>query len=183
MKNQSNNNEYFLGNSSIYLRKIQKSDVNKNYYDWLNDSNTIKYMEIRKLPNSFSDIENYIEESLQSNSIIMFAICLKENNKHIGNIKLWQIDWINKNAIVSIIIGDQKCRGMGLASKSVGLISDYAFNILNMHKIRAGIHEENIASLKVFKNNDFIQEALLRDQIFFEGKWSNQIWLGKVNPY
>jgi [ribosomal protein S5]-alanine N-acetyltransferase len=173
--------EYFLENSLIYLRKIEKSDLNKNYYDWLNDSSTIKFMEIRKFPNSISDIEEYIMESSESNSIIMFAICLKESSKHIGNIKLWQIDWINKNAMISILIGDQECRGMGIAKESISLICDYAFNILNMHKLRAGIHEENIASLKVFKSNDFVQEGLLLDQIFFEGSWSNQYLLGKVN--
>jgi len=180
MREIVNNQSHFLDGNLFYLRKIERSDINDNYYSWLNNSNTTKYMEIRKFPNSFYDMEKYIERSAEDNSEIMFAICLKDNCKHIGNVKLWSIDWVNRNAMISIMIGDYEYVGLGIASESIRVICEYVFDVLNMHKLMASVHEDNVASLRAFEKNGFVQEGLFLNQLYFEGKWSSQVWLGKV---
>jgi RimJ/RimL family protein N-acetyltransferase len=178
--NKSKN--YFLECELFYFVKIDSSYISDEYCKWLNDPDITKFMNIGKVPISFLEMENYISSTVQSNTIIMFAICIKENNRHIGNIKLWNIDWINRSAIISIMIGDKEYNGLGIATNSIKLICDYAFNTLNIHKINVDIQQENIASIRVFEKNGFIKEGLRLDDIFYDGKWCNRVLMGKRNP-
>ena len=54
-------------------------------------------------------------------------ICLVEDGRHIGNIKLGPIQWLHRRADLSLFIGDKSCWSLGYASEAIGLVRDWAF--------------------------------------------------------
>ena len=50
----------FLEGSRIYLREVRLSDVNDNYYNWMNDPEVTQYLETRFIPQSMENIKSFV---------------------------------------------------------------------------------------------------------------------------
>ena len=55
-----------------------------------------------------------------------------------------------------------------------------AFNDIGLDKVTAGTHANNIGSIKVLKNNGFIEEGRRYKQLLFEGQRIDALIFGKV---
>ncbi len=171
----------FLKGNLIYLREVRISDVNDNYYQWLNDPEVNQYLEIRFSPMSKEIIAEFVRSMDGNPNSIFLAICTIANDLHIGNIKLGPINWTHRFADISLIIGDKRYWKKGVATEAIGLITRFAFENLNIHKVKAGCYAENIGSLKAFEKNGFQREGLLKQHRFFMGKFVDQVILGLIN--
>jgi ribosomal-protein-alanine N-acetyltransferase len=168
----------FIKGRQIYLRPVRLSDVNENYYQWLNDPEVTAYLEIRHVPHSLESIKRYVEAMGDNPNEILLAICLKENGRHVGNIKLGPINWIHRFAEVSLVVGEKSIWGKGIGTEALRLLSCFAFDVLNLHKLRSGCYEGNIGSAKAFLKADFVQEGILRNQWHINGRYQNEIVFG-----
>lgn len=146
---------HYLESDKIYLREVRESDVTDDYYNWLNDPEINQYLETRFYPRSKNDILDFVKKMDGNSNEILFAICIKENDKHIGNIKLGPINWVHRKGDLSFLIGDKNYWGKGIASEAIGLVVEFAFNILGLHKVIAGYYEKNIGSMKALNKNGF----------------------------
>jgi [ribosomal protein S5]-alanine N-acetyltransferase len=171
-------NGYYLSGERIYLREVRLSDVNERYYSWLNDPEIYQYLETRFIPRSLENIAEFVKRMDGKENEPFFAICLRENDLHIGNIKLGPINWRHRSADISLLIGDKECWGKGFASEAVQVITDYGFRILNLNKVKAGCYDNNIGSAKAFEKNGYVREGLLREQFISQGKKIDMIILG-----
>jgi RimJ/RimL family protein N-acetyltransferase len=168
----------FISGERIYLREVRISDVNENYYKWLNDKEVNQYLETRYIPQSLDNIKKYVENMDGKSDEIFLAICLNQNNKHIGNIKLGPINWIHRFATISFLIGEKKYWGNGFATEAITLVTKFAFNTLNLHKIEAGCYENNIGSRRSLEKVGFKVEGILKKHRVADGKFQNDIILG-----
>lgn len=178
-----NNKKYnhFIEGERIYLREVRLSDVNENYYKWLNDDEITRYMEIRFFPQSIELIKEYVSSLSGSYESVFLAIIEKEREKHIGNIKIGPINWIHRFADVSLFIGDKEVWGKGYGTEAIRLSIEYAFNILNLHRLQAGICDMNTASIKVFEKAGFKKEATFRGKRFYKGRYIDEKIYGIIN--
>ncbi|MBI9074761.1 MAG: GNAT family N-acetyltransferase [Desulfatibacillum sp.] len=168
----------FIKGDRIYLREVRESDVNDNYYRWMNDPGITKYLEVRYVPHSVEQILSYVRSLDGNRNEIFLAICDPENNLHIGNIKLGPINWIHGFGDISLIIGETGYWGKGIATEAISLISAYAFNILNLNKVRAGCYADNKGSEKAFIKAGFSREGVLKNQWRMDCKFQDEILLG-----
>lgn len=162
----------------IYLREVRQSDINDNYYNWLNDPDVNQFLEIRYYPHSKDHISAFVKSKDGNSNEILYAICDKETKLHIGNIKLGPINWIHRFADVSLLIGEKNYWGKGLASEAIKLVSDVAFKKLNLNKLKAGCYSKNLGSVKAFKKVGFELEGELKDHWILNGSTQNQLLLG-----
>lgn len=170
----------YLEGKRIYLREVRKSDVNQNYYNWMNDPEIIQYLESRFFPNSLDSINEYVAGKAGDRGNVFFAIVLRGCNKHIGNIKLGSINWIHRYGEIGIIVGEKKYWGKGYGTEAISLMIKYAFNVLNLHKVFAGIYSPNKASIRAFENAGFVVEGVKKEQCFFNGVYVDLIFLAIV---
>lgn len=173
-------NKYSEG-KIIYLREVRESDVNDEYYNWLNDPEINQFLETRFYPRSKNDILNYVRKMDGNPDEIFFAIYFKENDKHIGNIKLGPINWIHRRGDISLVIGNKEYWGKGFATEAIGLVIDFAFNVLNLHKLCAGYYESNIGSAKAFAKCGFTLEGRYPKHSFLNGEFVTGIRTGLIN--
>lgn len=169
---------YYIEGSQIYLREVRSEDVNEEYYNWLNDSMVNQYLETRFFPRSLKNISEFVKYMDGKSDEILLAICVKENNKHIGNIKLGPINWIHRFGDVSLLIGDKDYWGKGIATEAIKLITKFGFKTLNLHKIKAGCYANNIGSKSAFLKAGYNVEGVLQKHYFWEGSYQDAYLLG-----
>ena len=171
----------FLVGECIYLREVRPSDVNENYYRWMNDPEVTQYLESRFAPNSMETLQEYVRNFMGNKDNIFLAIVLKENHKHLGNIKMGPIDWFHRLADIGVMLGEKDSWGKGYASEAISLLSEHAFKNLNLHKLTAGCYKPNEGSLKAFEKAGFETEGVRKKHCFFNGKYVDAILLGLLN--
>lgn len=154
----------------LLLRALEKSDLNATYMSWLNDTEVSRYLETRFLPQSIQGLQIYWEAHRDDPASPWFAICLQEDGRHIGNIKLGPIHWLHRRADLSLFIGDRNCWGKGYASEAIALVRDWAFAELDLQKLNAGIYSGNLGSLRAFEKCGFNIEGTLRAEVVSRGE-------------
>ena len=165
----------------IYLREVELSDVNQTYVDWLNDREVNQFLETRFEVQTIDSVHKFVEKMIAKDDVFFLAICLKKNDRHVGNIKLGPINPIHKYAIVSLFIGDKSQWGKGLATLAINILSDYAFSELTIHKLNAGCYANNIASIKAFEKVGFLNEGTSKNQYLYDGEYVDSINLTLIN--
>ena len=172
----------FIAGERIYLREVRPSDVNENYYRWMNDPEVNKYLESRYYPNALENLAEYVQDRLRDKSSTFLAIVLKENHRHVGNIKVGPINWIHRLGDVGVLVGEKDMWGKAYGSEAISLIASYAFNTLNLHKLTAACCDSNIGSAKSFQKAGFTIEGVQRNHAFCGGRYEDVLLLGLVNP-
>lgn len=119
--------------------------------------------------------KQWIENAIKDSKNIRLAVCLKENNLHIGNVYITDINLQNRSGISHVLIGNRNYWGKGYATEAYHLLLDYAFKERNFHRIVAHVLEDNIASIKLHLKCGYKQEGILRQSVFKNGTWKNQI--------
>jgi len=170
----------FIEGERLYLRGTSLSDADDKYCRWMNDEQVTQYLESRFYPHSVDSIASYISQVNESSDSVLFAIVVKDENAHVGNIKIGSIDWIHRYADVGVMIGEKAYWGRGLATEAIQLVVDYAFNKLNLRRLEAGCYANNVASIRAFQKAGFIEEGRLRQRYFWKGDYVDRVCLGIV---
>jgi RimJ/RimL family protein N-acetyltransferase len=170
----------FLEGDRVYLREVVPSDVTDRYIAWLNDPEVTAGLEIRFQPHSKEGILEYVHEMAGSPNHAFLAVVVKEDDRHIGNIKLGPINWVHRRGDIGILIGEKDCWGRGYGTEAIRLLVRHAFMQLNLHRLVAGVYEDNPGSIRAFQKNGFDIEGIMKDHCFSRGRYVNGVLLGLV---
>lgn len=165
----------------VYLRSLRKTDINNEYLDWFNESQVTQFLEIKRKDISKKIVIDYIETGRKTKTYFMYAICLTENKKHIGNLKIGPIIHKHKISDLVTVIGDKNYWGQGLASEAIKLGIELAFKKHKIRKLSAGIYSGNIGSIKAYKKAGFVIEGRLKDQFMKNKTFYDKILVGCFN--
>ena len=172
----------FLGGERVLLREVRPSDVTDAYHAWMNDPEITRYLEVRFFPQSKEEIAAYVERSRHDRTSVLLAIVRRTDGRHIGNIRLGNVNWRHRTAEIALVIGEKSAWGRGYATESIALVVDYAFRVLNLHKVSAGCYGPNEASIRAFLKVGFAEEARRPQHFFCDGVYVDHVWLGILNP-
>jgi ribosomal-protein-alanine N-acetyltransferase len=152
-----------INTARLVLRGLGESDATTSYLSWLNDPTILQFLEIRfKAVATINDLRDFITSVNESSDEMLFGIFLKENGKHIGNIKLSSILKQHRRADIGFLIGDKSEWFRGYASEAISAISAYAMNKLGILKVTAGCYADNVGSAKALENSGFVLEGRLK---------------------
>lgn len=171
----------FLEGEKLFLRSLSLDDCNEKYEAWLNDVRINHYLETRWSRQEHADICRFVEDINESTHSYLFGIFVREEMKHIGNIKLGPIQPIHQYADVSYFIGDTDCWGQGFATEAISLVSDFALFELGLHRVQAGIYASNVGSGRALLKAGYQQEGIFKAKYYLEDGWEDAIIFGKVN--
>src|SRR5699024_7529756 len=99
---------------------------------------------------------------------------LRKNNEKLGFVQLISIDYIHRKAEFTIMI-DPRGQGHGYASIATHLAMDYAFSVLNLHKLYLIVDKMNEKAIYIYKKTGFQVEAELKDEFFVNGTYHNVV--------
>jgi len=120
---------------------------------------------------SLKDEKEWIKRTLKDKTQFVQAVCLKENDKYIGNVYLKKIDSMNHAAEFSKLIGEKSEWGKGYGTEMTRLMLYEGFNSLGLNRIYAYQLTSNIASVQVNMKCGFSKEGVLRQAIWKDGKF------------
>lgn len=165
MKNASGQDGIpFRKGKRLYLGPILKGDVPKITI-WINDQETHQFLTIG-YPMTPEDEEKWFAGlSERKSTDVVFAIRLTDTGEIIGVIGLHHIDHLNGTAVTGSYIGQKGLRGKGYGTEAKMLLLEYAFNTLNLRKIKAEVYDFNEASQKCLENCGYKPEGtFIRDK-------------------
>ena len=145
-----------LSYEGITLRAVEPEDL-ELFYIWENNeslwsqSNTL-------VPFSKFTLKRYIDNSHKSiyeTGQLRLMIDLRDENKTIGTIDLFDFDHFHSRAGLGILIADESYRHKGYASMAMKCIINYAFVTLRLHQLWCNILESNKESLALFQKHGF----------------------------
>lgn len=165
----------FLKGNTVYLRALEEADLSGNYFQWLNDEEVSKYNSHATFPNTEKKMRLYFDSLQQTTSQVVLAIVTIEGDKHIGNISLQSINWIDRTAEFAILLGDRDYWGKGVSTEAALLLCDYGFTRLNLNRIHCGTSAENTGMQKLAGKMKMKQEGVRRQAMFKFGKY-HDVW-------
>jgi len=168
----------FLESPRVYLRALEEKDIHGSYFQWLNDKEVTQFNSHGRFPNNEKKIRDYLNFSQTDTNALVLAIIFKENDLHIGNISLQNINWIDRNAEFAILLGDKNYWGKNLAFEASALIVAHGFEVLNLHRIYCGTSSENIGMQKLAEKLQMKREGLRREALFKNGRYVDIIEYG-----
>lgn len=162
----------------LTLRPLTQGDVTESYVNWLNDTETNKYLETRHEKQTIKTCKEYVNQSNNSPNTHLFGIFIRDTSQHIGNAKLGFINTTYKTGHLSLFIGEKKFLNKGYATEVVRALTIYAFADIGLKKVEASCYEENIGSLKTFLKVGYVVEGFMRSNVVCQGRRLGCFWLG-----
>lgn len=153
------------------LRELEKRDlpeINK----WRNDPALISCL---GAPFRFInlDVDMRWFESYMSNrnGCIRCAITTTESDDILGLVSLTNIDYIERNAVFHIMIGDSSNQGKGIGSFAVEAMLYHAFKNMNLHRVELTVLSTNKRAIHLYEKAGFIKEGTKRSANFKNGEY------------
>jgi RimJ/RimL family protein N-acetyltransferase len=169
-----------LESERLELIPMNESFCSASYLNWLNDSEVNKYLESGS-DYKMDSLRKYIRQAIKNN-LFFWAICIKCNGKHIGNIKIDPIHPIHGLGEYGILIGEKSEWGKGYAYEASKLVIDHCFYTLGIRKINLGVVEGNISAVNLYKKLGFTIEGLYKNHIVYDLKYHNSLRMALFNP-
>lgn len=144
---------YIAQFENVKVRPLLVEDI-EQLRIWRND--TVKTKFLRKLDYITPEMQlQWYKNYLNNPTEIVFAIEeIGKLHRMVGSVALYDIK--NGQAeIGKIQIGDDEAHGKGVGRKALKLVAQIGFTELNLTKIYADVHQNNIASHKNFTNLGF----------------------------
>jgi diamine N-acetyltransferase len=157
----------------LNLRPLERKDL-PFVHDLDNERHTMAFW-FEEPYESLDELTNLYDKHIHDDNERRFVIDV--DDRFAGIIELVDINFIHRNTEIQIIIKSD-FQGFGLAKIAMAKGMDYAFNILNMHKIYLYVDAENHKALHIYKELGFIQEGVLRQHFFVEGTYHDSIIMG-----
>ncbi|RZJ53231.1 MAG: N-acetyltransferase [Flavobacterium sp.] len=159
----------------LLLRRITKDDVNE-IFELRSNPETMKYIPRPLVQNNDEALAHItmIDDKINDNTGINWAITLKDNPKLLGIIGYYRLQPENYRAEIGYMLSPD-FHGKGIIPEAVNRLVRYGFDDLKLHSIEAVIDPENFASEKVLQKCGFVKEAHLKESDFWEGKFLDKV--------
>ncbi|MBC7696612.1 MAG: GNAT family N-acetyltransferase [Burkholderiales bacterium] len=172
-----------LETNRLILRKIILEDAD-DYFEMRNNVDTMKYI-CKPVQTS---VEETKEKILRINDMINFndgigwAVCLKTNNQMIGTISFHKLIKEHYRAELGYML-NPKFWKQGITTEAVKVVIDFGFNQMHLHSIEAHIDPANKGSEKLLQKCTFTREAYFKENYYFNGKFLDTAVFSLINPF
>jgi len=173
-----------LKTERLVLREHSILDA-ETLYAMRTNEKVMQYID-RERPKDVSEIRNFItslNEGFEKGDNLAWVIAFKEiPDQMIGSIGYWRTDFANHRAEIGYMLHPDYWR-KGIISEALKKSIEFGFKEINLHSINANINTGNDASRKMLLKHGFIQEALFKENYYFQGKFLDSEIYGLINPH
>lgn len=121
-------------------------------------------------------LENIIDTTSNNKRFIIERV---DNNKPIGLIGLYDINWIHRTAEIGLFIGDGSEQGNGYAKIAYEIIESFAKKDLNLRKIKLFVVYNNNKALSLWKSVGFSEIGKLSRERYIDGEYLDLVIMEK----
>ena len=167
-----------LENVNIKLRAPEPEDI-EILYEWENNTE-IWYLSNTLTPFSKYSLKKFIDNShldIYESKQARFIIELKDQQKPVGAIDLYDFDPYHLRAGIGILISSREDRRKGFAGESLQTLINYCFTILGLKQLYCSITENNQESLRLFIRQGFVITGQKKEWLKSGEDWLTEYFL------
>ncbi len=143
-----------LVGEKCYLSPCSLQDAEK-WTAWDNDLQvTLPLGDEAYTPYSLEKMKDILGNVIKSQDHI-FDIVELESDTLIGRCLLFDIDRVNRKAMLGIVIGEKTYWNKGYGQDATKLLLDYGFNLLNLNSVMLGTFDFNQRAIACYKKVGF----------------------------
>lgn len=167
-----------LTSDTVHLREVRDSDIPK-MCKLKNDPIFYPFF-YEMLPITLELQKKWVEKVTNDSSQILFIVADNQTDEFIGFCSLYDIDRRNAKAEYGRLLVDPKFKGKGIGKQIEGMILEYAFNHLNLHKVYAEVFSNNKNVIEMHIRNGFKIAGEYKEHIYKNGVWEDVTYLEKI---
>jgi RimJ/RimL family protein N-acetyltransferase len=161
---------FMIAGEHVILRAFEREDAER-CYRWMNDPSIVRTLKSR-YPIAFQHEIDWLDRAMRgSGDERHFAIERKDDRAHIGNASIHEIDWVSRTAAFGLFIGEPTAWNRGFGSDAIGTLKRFAFDEMNLRKLRINVFDYNDRAKHVLEAHGFIIEGRLRREFYREGTY------------
>ncbi len=177
--NMSQSNNIWAGHQ-VKLRAVCDEDWDAFHKDGI-DTEAARFGDDIKIPTSAASLRERIEKSSKSSGDnIWLAIEEIDTGVLVGSTNVHGVDPRHRNFEYGIAIFRDH-RKKGYATEVVSLVLRYYFRELGYHRVLATVYGFNEASLALHKSLGFTEEGRIRQNLFTNGKFHDEVIFGMLH--
>jgi RimJ/RimL family protein N-acetyltransferase len=161
---------HIIEGERVFLRPFEKGDA-EVYHRWRADGDVAALAGL-PLPLSLGQIEQRIGDK-QADSQYAYVICLREDERPIGEVLLFEVDRLNGSAELGILIGEKEEWGRGYGTDAVNALVDFGFEALRLERIWLEVWTENGRARRAYEKAGFVHEGTLRHDRYEGGRFTD----------
>jgi [ribosomal protein S5]-alanine N-acetyltransferase len=145
-----------LVTKNLILRQIKIEDLNE-FFILKSDERLLKYYDAKAktYEESYRKLQE-LNDDIPKNESLTWGITLKNENKLIGSICLWNISQENSKAEIGYeLMHNWQKRGIMLEATKI--VIEYGFNDIKLQLIEAFPNPNNLKSVMLLEKNNFIR--------------------------
>lgn len=170
-----------LENLSISLRAPELEDLDLLFI-WENEPSNWQ-VSGTLIPFSRYLLKQYLEHAgkdIYEVKQLRLMIQLKSNHRPVGAVDLFDFDPHHHRAGIGILIAESSDRRQGYAREALETVIAYCFNVLHLHQVYCNIAAGNSASIKLFKEAEFVESGTKKDWLFDGSTYEDELLFQKV---
>ena len=148
------------------MRAMERTDL-RFVHGLFNDRAVMSYW-FEEPFDALAELEDIYERHIHDDRERRYII--ESDGLPVGLVELVEINTIHRNCEFQIIVAPA-AQGRGYATVATRRALDYAFRILNLHKVYLYVDIANEKAAHVYEKIGFVQEGLLREQYFSNGAY------------
>jgi len=145
-----------LTTERLVLRQVKTEDENE-FFILKSDKRILEFLDYKA--KTFDEARQFlhkINDGIAKNEWILWAITLKNENKLIGTVCLWNINKEHSKAEIGYDLMPNY-QGKGIMHEAVAAVVKYGFETMKLHSIVAFPNPNNLKSVKLLERNNFIK--------------------------
>lgn len=169
-----------LEGRNIYFKSLSTNDT-REIHNYASDEEVSRFIGWN-LMDTVDETREYVETMLKRESAgthLYASIVLKSTQAIIGTAMIFNFDQKANRAEIGYVFHKEHW-GKGYGSESVALMSDFAFESLNLNKLYASVVDANIGSARILKKNGYELEGRLKDHYFIEDNYYDALLFGRI---
>lgn len=186
----------FIRGNDVELRVLQGTEYEvKTWTDAVMAGLTVEHLFTGSYPMRYIDVKEVWDEERKAGDILFGVWIPCTNNDHrapafhaggwmeynrcfVGTCGLHSHREIYRSWEARFLIFDPNAVGKGLGREVVKMLTTYAFERLNAHRVWLGVSADNLRAVKCYIDCGYKIEGTLREDIYCYGKWCDAIRMG-----
>ncbi len=155
---------------TVMLREYRQEDL-PEIRKWVNEEETTRFLSSRFWPpQSLLDTQQFLENMMQSShSGSNFVIADQKDERYLGQLDLFRLDWKLRCGELGMVIGAKEDRGRGVGTEALGLLFRHAFWTLGLERVELEVDMGNHGAIRCYEKAGFVLEGVKRHAYFRDG--------------
>ena len=171
-----------INTNRLTLRSITSDDVN-DFFTVYSNPEVMRYWSTLPLLNREAAAKQIseIDEGFKRHELLKWGIALRDGDRLIGSVTLFHPDFTHRRAEIGYAIG-RAYWGKGYMNETLTAVINYAFDVLEFHRLEADVDPRNAASIRALERLGFQREGYLRERWQVGGEIQDALLYGLLRP-